>query len=104
MKCSLKLGRAGEWLPGRFPALRPAEPTMNKKQDSIQRISDYDIERRAALAMVQAGLASPSEVAKLAGVGFSLVQYWLKAADITWRVKRDVHLSKKWRQAIGKAK
>ena len=37
---------------------------MTKKQNSIKRVTGHDIERRAALAMLQAGLANLSELAQ----------------------------------------
>jgi hypothetical protein len=53
---------------------------------------------RAAISLLRNGLASPSEVAQLAGVSRQLVNYW--ATEIDWRKARAARLAREWRAAI----
>jgi transposase len=55
-----------------------------------------DRARRAAVKLLARGLASPSEVAKLAGVSRQLVNHW--ASSIDWRRARNEALAKAWRK------
>lgn len=51
--------------------------------------------RDKARKFLERGIASPSEVAELAGVTRQLVYYW--ASDIDWRKARQNRLIKAWR-------
>lgn len=53
--------------------------------------------RKAAQKLLAQGLASPAEVARLAGVSRQLVNHWAKA--IEWRKAREARLAREWRQA-----
>lgn len=54
--------------------------------------------KAAAVALLTKGLASQSEVARLAGVSRQLVRHWAK--DIPVERNRDAVLTKLWRQAL----
>jgi transposase-like protein len=54
--------------------------------------------KAAALALLTKGLASQSEVARLAGVSRQLVRHW--AQDIPVERNRDAVLAKLWRQEL----
>jgi len=54
--------------------------------------------RRAALSMLSEGLASLSEVARLAGVSRQLMSHWAKDIDVDRA--RNGYLSKEWRKAL----
>lgn len=54
--------------------------------------------RKAARAMLMEGIASPSEVAELAGVSRQLVNFWM--ADLDWRKARETRLAKEWRARL----
>lgn len=56
--------------------------------------------REAALKLLQQGLASPSEVADLAGVSRQLVRHWLNVSGIDWREARAAALARAWRKTI----
>jgi hypothetical protein len=43
---------------------------------------------------------SGPDVGDLAGVSNQVVAYWVKAADLDWRAKRNAQLAKVWREAI----
>lgn len=58
-----------------------------------------EITRKAALKLLAAGTASPSEVADLAGVSRQLVRFWIKSADLNWRAARMAALQKAWWRA-----
>lgn len=57
--------------------------------------------RRAAVKLLTQGLATPSEVAKLAGVSRQLVNHW--AREIDWRKARSAQLTKAWRKLTRQA-
>jgi transposase-like protein len=54
--------------------------------------------KAAAIALLTKGLASQSEVARLAGVSRQLVRHW--AQDIPVDRNRDAVLTKLWRQEL----
>ena len=54
--------------------------------------------KAAAVALLTKGLASQSEVARLAGVSRQLVRHW--AMDIPVERNRNATLSKLWRKAM----
>lgn len=58
----------------------------------------------AAMMLLREGVASPSEVAEIAGVSRQLVRHWLMAAGIDWRKQRDAYLAKHWRRAINRTR
>lgn len=62
--------------------------------------NDYSTERAAALAMLNAGLATASEVARLAGVSRQLVRHWATQEGIDPRRIRDARLAKEWRKLV----
>ena len=53
--------------------------------------------RREAIRLLRAGLATPIEVALLAGVSRQLVRYWALRAGIDYMECRAVHLQKTWK-------
>lgn len=57
-----------------------------------------DRARAAAVKLLSQGLASPSEVAQLAGVSRQLVAHWSRG--INWRRARDAALAKSWRRSV----
>lgn len=56
--------------------------------------------KAAAIALLTKGLASQSEVARMAGVSRQLVRHW--AQDIPVERNREAVLTKLWRQAMGR--
>lgn len=54
--------------------------------------------KAAAIALLTKGLASQSEVARLAGVSRQLVRHWAK--DIPVERNRNAVLAKLWRQTL----
>jgi DNA invertase Pin-like site-specific DNA recombinase len=62
--------------------------------------SEYTMERAAAVDLLAKGLATPSEVAHLAGVSRQLVQHWTAQAGIDWRHAREERLSKEWQKRL----
>lgn len=56
--------------------------------------------RTAAVDMLRRGLATPSEIAALAGVSRQLVRYWAIAAQINPAKMRDAWLVKEWRKRL----
>lgn len=54
--------------------------------------------KAAAIAILTQGLASQSEVARLAGVSRQLVRHWSK--EIPVEANRNAVLTKLWRQAM----
>jgi hypothetical protein len=59
-----------------------------------------DESRTAAISLLSKGMATPSQVATLAGVSPQLVAYWIKAAGIDWRrawLRRQAGM---WRREI----
>jgi transposase-like protein len=65
-------------------------------------ISDHA--RRAALEMVGEGLATLSEVARLAGVDRQLVRHWAMRAGINVTKSRAAWLGKAWRLKLKRGK
>jgi hypothetical protein len=61
--------------------------------------NEPNMKREAALSLLRRGVASPSEVAELAGVSRQLVRHWLKASGINWRPARAALLQKAWTKA-----
>lgn len=51
--------------------------------------------RRAAVAMIARGEASPAEVADAWGISRQIVHYWIKAAGIDWKRQRRTWLLKR---------
>jgi hypothetical protein len=60
-----------------------------------------DITRKAALKLLRNGVASPSEVAKLAGISRQLMRFWITDDKLNWRKARAAALSKAWRRVSG---
>lgn len=56
------------------------------------------VARKAAQSLLSRGLATPSEVSRLAGVSRQLVDHW--AREIDWRKARAAQLAKAWRQRV----
>lgn len=54
--------------------------------------------KAAAISILSRGLATKSEVARLAGVSKQLMQHW--AADIPVEANRNAVLAKLWRKAL----
>ena len=54
--------------------------------------------RKAVVALVRKGLASPSEAAELAGVSRQVANYWLR--EIDWRKARAATLAIAWRRLM----
>ncbi len=67
---------------------------MTTKQHST------DPERRAALALLSAGLATLAEVAELARTSRQLVRYWAEAEGIDVAATRRKHLARHWRRLL----
>jgi transposase-like protein len=65
-------------------------------------ISDHA--RRAALEMVGEGLATLSEVARLAGVDRQLVRHWAMRAGINVTKSRAAWVGKAWRVKLKRVK
>jgi transposase-like protein len=65
-------------------------------------ISDHT--RRAALEMLGEGLATLSEVARLAGVDRQLVRHWAMRAGINVTKSRAAWLGKAWRLKLKRDK
>jgi transposase-like protein len=63
-----------------------------------------DQTRRAALEMLGEGLATLSEVARLAGVDRQLVRHWAMRAGINVTKSRAAWLSKAWRLKLKRGK
>jgi transposase-like protein len=61
-----------------------------------------DRTRQAALEMLAEGLATMSEVARLAGVDRQLVRHWAMRANIDVSKARAARLRETWRSKIGK--
>lgn len=59
-----------------------------------------DTIKRAALALLTKGLASQSEVARLAGISRQLMKHWAK--DIPVDRAREAVLAKLWRKAMAR--
>lgn len=56
--------------------------------------------RAAAVAMVAKGLATPSEVAKLAGASRQLVRHWISREGVDWRAARESRLAHEWQKRV----
>lgn len=56
--------------------------------------------RQAALKLLAKGIASPSEVAELAGVSRQLVYFWINSAGVDWRRARQAALQKSWQRNL----
>jgi hypothetical protein len=74
---------------------------LSKQMASKNSISDTREARVVAVGMLQAGIATPSEVARCAGVSRQLVQYWARVAKLKPGKARDGWLAKEWRKRIG---
>jgi transposase-like protein len=61
-----------------------------------------DATRRAAIEMFAEGLATHSEVARLAGVDRQLVRHWAMRARINVAKARSAWLGKAWRLKLKK--
>jgi transposase-like protein len=61
-----------------------------------------DETRRAALEMLGEGVATLSEVARLAGVDRQLVRHWAMRAGIDVGKTRAARLREIWRSKVGK--
>lgn len=57
--------------------------------------------KAAAIALLTKGLASQSEVARLAGVSRQLVKHW--ARDVPIERNRNAVLSKLWRRELARS-
>ena len=62
--------------------------------------STDDETRRAALKLLSTGLASPSDVAELAGVSRQVVAYWIATAGLDWRTRYRSIRARAWRKAL----
>lgn len=60
-----------------------------------------DHAKAAALTLLERGLVSQAEAARLAGVSRQLLRHWAK--DIDSDEARDAHLAKIWAKQIAKA-
>jgi len=56
--------------------------------------------KQAALNLLRAGIASPSEVAAISGASRQAINFWLRAAGLDWRRARRVVLQKAWAKAL----
>ncbi|TAL43827.1 MAG: hypothetical protein EPN91_05580 [Salinibacterium sp.] len=56
--------------------------------------------KRAVLTMIQRGLVTVPEAARLAGVQRQLVRYWCRRARIVPAKARDGLLAKQWRKVL----
>ena len=68
-----------------------------------QRLYDLKVDdeaRSAAISLLGKGMATPSQVAALAGVSPQLVAYWIKAAGIDWRRAWLRRQASMWRHEI----
>jgi transposase-like protein len=63
-----------------------------------------DRTRRAALEMLAEGLATHSEVARLAGVDRQLVRHWAMREGIDVSKTRAARLRETWRSKVGKGR
>lgn len=54
-------------------------------------------DRAKAIKLLRAGLATQSEIARLAGVDRQLVAYWVAQAGIDVASARETRLRKMWR-------
>lgn len=63
-----------------------------------------DDARRAALALLKAGLATLSEVAELVPTSRQLVRYWADRAGIDSREARAELLKAQWAKKLARAK
>jgi hypothetical protein len=60
-----------------------------------------NISRLAAVAMLRAGTASPTEVAALAGVSRQLVYRWAQLDHVMdWQARRMGHLALAWDEEV----
>lgn len=55
-------------------------------------------ERRIALKLLSAGVASPSEVAEALGVSPQAVNYWISVAKVNWRKARKARIASELRK------
>lgn len=72
----------------------------------MRRASD-GVARRAALALLRRGQATPTELGELAGVSRQTVESWAAHAGVDWRAirsrieaKRRERQARAWRKAI----
>jgi hypothetical protein len=65
---------------------------------------EADQSKRAALEMLGEGLATLSEVARLAGVDRQLVRHWAMRAGINVTKSRAAWLGKAWRLKLKRGK
>lgn len=86
--------RPGPLSPSRAPVAR--EDTRGRTMTNDTNTERDAVARKAAQALLSQGLATPSEVARLAGVSRQLVNHW--AREIDWRKARSAQLAKAWRK------
>lgn len=58
-------------------------------------------DRDAAVSIIKNGIATPADVARLAGTSRQLVLHWITRAGVDWRKARDARLAKEWK-ALGR--
>lgn len=66
---------------------------------TVKPTTPNDATRDRALRLLRNGLASPSEVAEIAGESRQLVYYWIKSAGVDWQEARRARLDREWRKA-----
>lgn len=89
------------WRSGAVPPLHTGacEGTHGVKMTSDDSTKD-DAARRAAVAMMRRGDATPAEAAQMAGVSRQLASYWAKVADIDWEKARSAKLREIWNRTF----
>lgn len=93
--------RPGIGVPGLMSSrLDQASEGTGERMTTSDNSTKDDEARAAAVELLRQGLASPSEVAHLAGVSRQLVGHWAK--EINWRKARAATLAKAWRKATGR--
>jgi hypothetical protein len=64
------------------------------------RMPDDPVARSIALSLLARGLASPGELAEVAGVSRQVVENWARRALVDWRRVKRAKLAKAWRREM----
>lgn len=71
--------------------------TAQTKPAQTRRSPNTDV-RRVAVDLMRAGMAGPTEIARLTGLSHQIIHYWQRAAGIDYRAARLAWLQKAWRR------
>lgn len=97
----LEESEPGAWRLRAHAVTSTANPARTiRDMPTIQDTTKDPAAKAAAISLLSRGLASQSEVARLAGVSRQLVKHW--ARDIPLDRNRDAVLTKLWQQALRK--